>query len=46
MLFNRAASLHRQGAHSAAVADLDRALAVAPLRADFYQNRALARRKP
>ena len=45
MLFNRASSFHRQGAHRAAVADLDLALAVAPLRADFYQNRALARRK-
>ena len=39
MLFNRASSLHRQGAHRAAVADLDEALALAPLRADFYQVR-------
>ena len=42
VLFNRGSSLHRQGQHRAAVEDLDEALSLAPLRADFYENRAPA----
>ena len=45
VLFNRGSSLHRQGRHRAAVDDLNEAVQLAPLRADFYDNRALARRK-
>ena len=42
VLFNRGSSLHRQGQHRAAVEDLNEALSLAPLRADFYENRAPA----
>ena len=46
VLFNRGSSLHRQGQHRAAVEDLDEALSLAPLRADFYENRAPAWSRP